>query len=65
MVLEELRLMGEYQTRQAIRRSIEAQDPELNRIEMQMISFSILAVTSIVGMLARRFTTSWLNKAFE
>jgi hypothetical protein len=63
-MLEDLRSRGEYQTRQDIKRSITDQDPELNRMEMQMINLGIMCVTSLIGIVARRMANKMLEKAF-
>jgi len=63
-MLEDLRSKGEYEARQEIKRSIANQDPELNRMEMQMINLGIMCVTSLIGIVARRMANKMLEKAF-
>jgi hypothetical protein len=55
---------GNYMLAQEIKMTIKKQDPELVIHEHRLINYGIMIFTALAGYLARKSTTSFLEKHF-
>lgn len=63
-LLSDLRSKGQYEMRQEILRMIKKQDRELVPYETQMVTGALMCITALIGYIARRATTNWLERTF-
>ena len=63
-ILDDLELKGEISTAREIKRKIRDEEPELSKMERQLINLTFMCFGVCVSMIARRMTARLLENAF-